>query len=127
MLFADIGSKFSEEGKQVLGSSAKTSRYWEYVPNAMRLSLAKSSLYIHICICIGEGSAILSGWQGSKDSEIFRTVLDHSDWSTSPSFCSFFAGMKYALGAVICLIPEMEEKNLNKLHQQKRHSNQSDV
>lgn len=50
MLFADIGSKFSEEGKQVLGSSAKTSRYWEYVPNAMRLSLAKSSLYIYIFV-----------------------------------------------------------------------------
>ena len=48
MLFADIGSKFSEEGKQVLGSSA--SRYWEYVPNAMRLSLAKSSLYIYIFV-----------------------------------------------------------------------------
>lgn len=100
VLFADIGSIFSEEGKQTLGSSAKTSCYWEYVPNAMRLSLAKSSLYlyIHIYICIGEGNAMLpdqpalSGWQGFKDSEIFRTVLDHSNWSISPSFCFFLPG-----------------------------------
>lgn len=70
VLFADIGSKFSEEGKQVLGSSAKTSRYWEYVPNAMRLSLAKSSLYIYIFVL----ERVVPYWVAGRDLKTLKSL-----------------------------------------------------
>lgn len=101
MVFADIGSIFSADGKkQTLGSPAKTSwctlgagnKYLRHGREGRTDSL--QSVYIRI----SEGSATLpdqlalSGWQEHKDPETFRIILDGSESIISPSFCSFLLG-----------------------------------